>query len=109
MTKPDVADAARVVARHSHNPCERYWVVIEKNLAYLNATWDLGIMYEGGSRLFLTIFADADYASKATDRHSLSGTAAVILEGAVVCAISRTQHYVTLSRTEAEYVAMWPR
>ena len=25
MTRPDIAKAARAVARHSHNPCERHW------------------------------------------------------------------------------------
>ena len=69
--------------------CERHWVAVKKILAYLNATRDLGITYERGSRLSLVVFADADYASKATDRRSVSG-AVVMLGGSVVCAISRT-------------------
>ena len=106
MTRPDIADADQAVARHSHNPCDRHWVAVEKILDYLNATWDLGIAYEkGGSRLSLTVFADADYTSKATGRRSISGVA-VMLGGAAGCAISRTQQRGTLSTTEAEYVAM---
>ena len=105
MTRPDIADADQAVARHSHSPCERHWVAAEKILDYLNATRDLGITYERGSRLSLTIFADADYTSKATGRRSISRVA-VMLGGAAVCAISRTQHRGTLSTTEAEYVAM---
>ena len=62
----------------------------EKTLACLNAMQDLGITYERGSRLSLTVFADADCASKATDRRSISGLA-VMLRGAAVCAIGRTQ------------------
>ena len=43
MTRPDIANAARAVARHSHNPCETYWKVAMKILTYLNSTRDLGI------------------------------------------------------------------
>ena len=38
MTRPDIANAARAVARHSHNPCERHWKAAVKILAYLNST-----------------------------------------------------------------------
>ena len=99
MTRPDFADTARAVARHSYNPCERHWVAVEKIPAYLNATQDLAITYARGSLLSLTVFADTDYASKATDRRAISGVV-VMLGGGAVCVISRTQHYVALSTTE---------
>ena len=50
-------------------------------------------------------FADADYASKATDRRSVSG-GVIMCGGACVCWFSRTQKCVTLSTSEAEYVAL---
>ena len=53
----------------------------------------------------LTVFADPDYASRTTDRRSISGIA-LMLGGGAVCAISRTQHDVMFSTTEAEYVSM---
>ena len=46
-----------------------------------------------------------DFASKATDRRSVSG-GVVMCAGACVSFFSRTQKSVTLSSTEAEYVAM---
>ena len=97
---PGIAYAARAVAHHSHYPCERYWVAVEKTLAYLSATRDLGITYERGNRVSLTVFAYADYASKVTGRHSISGVA-VMLGGATVCVIGSTQHYVVLPTTKA--------
>ena len=105
MTRSDIADVARAMASHSNNPRERRWVGVEKILAYLNATRVLGITYERGSHLSLTVFADADYTSKAADRRLISGVAAM-LRGVAVCAISRTQYCVILSSTETEYVAM---
>ena len=104
MTRPDITDATRDVARHSHNPCESHWVAVEKILAYLSSTRNLGITYKRGSRSSLAAFADADYASKATDGRSISGVA-VMLRGAAVCAISRTQICERLSTAEAEHVA----
>ena len=60
-------------------------------------SYDLGISLE--------VFADADYASRATDRRSVSG-GAIMCAGACVCWFSRTQKCVTFSTSEAEYVAL---
>ena len=54
--------------------------------------------------IYLKVFADADYTSKATDRRSVSG-GAIMCGGACVCWFSRTQKCVTLSTSEAQYVA----
>ena len=53
----------------------------------------------------MQVFADADYASKPNDRRSVSG-GLVMCEGAYVSSFSKTQKCVTLSTTEAEYVAL---
>ena len=53
----------------------------------------------------LETYVDADYAHKAEDRRSVSGVA-VCCGGTLVPWFSRTQMCVTLSTTEAEYVAM---
>ena len=105
MTRPDIVIAARAVVRHSHNPCERHWKATVEMLAYLSSTRDLGITYKKGEELSLSVYTDADYASKETDRRSISGVA-VMLGNAAVYTTSRTQHCVTLSTTEAEYVAL---
>ena len=97
MTRPDIANAARAVARYSHNPCERHWKAAVKILASLNSTRDLGITYKKGEELTLSVYTDADYASKETDRRSISGVAVMLGNAAV---------YATLSTTEAEYVAL---
>ena len=108
MIRPDIANAAIAMARHAHSPCERHWKAAVKILAYLNSTRDLGITSKKGEELSLSVYTDADYASKETDRRSISGVA-VMLGNAAVYATSRTQHSVTLSTTEAEYVALAER
>ena len=105
MTRPDIANAARAVARHSHNPCKKHRKAAVKTLAYLNSTRDLGITYKKREKLSLSVYTDADYASKETDMRSIWGVA-VMLGNEAVYATSRTQHCVTLSTAEAEYVAL---
>ena len=76
-------------------------------LAIISGTCGFGITYHRGTTvgISLEVFADADYASKATDRMSASG-GAIMCAGACVCWFSRTQKCVTLSTSEAEYVAL---
>ena len=71
-------------------------------LAYTNGTCNFGITYQRGTTvgIYLEVFADADYASKATDRRSMSG-GANMFAGAYVCWFSGTQKCVTLSTSEA--------
>ena len=62
-------------------------------------------MFQRGGDLKLSLFADADYADRCNDRQSVLGVA-VMLRNTAVSASSTTQHCVTLSTSEAEYVAM---
>ena len=104
MTRPDIPNAVRAVARYAHEPTERVWQAIMKILSYLNGTRSLGITYVRGSGLSLNVYADADYANKENDRRSVSGIA-VTLGGTVVRHASKTQRVVSLSTSEAEYIA----
>ena len=106
MTRPDIANAVRAVARQVHDPAERHWRAVKKVIAYLNKTEYLGLVFvKDGDRKLSVYYVDADYANKDNDGRSLSGVA-VMVGGTVVNASSTTQHCVTLSTGEAEYAAM---
>ena len=77
-------------------------------LAYMNGTSGFGIAYQRATSvgISLEVFADADYASKATGRRSVSCGAIIMCGGACLCWFPRTQKYVTLSTSEPEYVAL---
>ena len=79
----------------------RYWMKI---LSYLNGIYSFGITHVRGSGLGLEVYADTDYADKANDRRSVSGIS-VTLGGTVVSHVGKTQHVVSLSTSEAEYIA----
>ena len=105
MTRPDIANAVRAVARQAHDPAERQWRVVRKIISYLNKTKDLGLVFVKDGDRKLSVYVDVDYANKDNDRRSVSGVA-VMVGGTAVNASSTTQHCVTLSTSEAEYVGM---
>ena len=92
MTRPDIANAVRAVARQAHTPAERHWRAVRKIIAK-----------EADRKL--SMYVNADYPNKDNDRRSVSGVA-VMVGGTVVNASRTTQHCVTLSTSETEYVAM---
>ena len=106
-TRPDIANAVRAVARYCAAPRAIHWKAALGILEYINGTSEYGITFQRGtlSGISLEVFADADYASKATDRRSVSG-GLIMCGGASVCRFSRTQNFVTLLTSEAEYVAL---
>ena len=104
MTRPDITNAVRAVARYAHEPTERLWQAITKIMSYLNGTKSLGITYVRGSGLNLNVYTDADCANKENDKRSVSGIA-VTLGGTVVSHASKTQRVVSLSASEAECIA----
>ena len=56
-----------------------------------------------GSSLGLEVYADADFVDKANNGRSVSGIA-VTLGGTAASYTSKTQHAVSLSTSEAEYI-----
>ena len=107
QTHPDILNAVRAVARYLHAPKWLHWQAAMHVLMYVRFTSSFGITFQrgmvGGDRMEL--FVDSDFASKATDRRFISG-AVVMVAGACVMYLCRTQKSVTLFSMEAEYVAM---
>ena len=106
-TRPDISNAVRSVERYCSTPKAIHWKAALGILAYINGTSGLSITYQRGTleSISLEVFADADYASKATDRRSVF-SGAIMCGGACVCWVSRTQKCITLLTSEAEYVAL---
>ena len=96
-TRPDILNAVRAVARYCTAPRAIHWKAAFVILEYINGTSEYGIIFQRGtlSSISLDDFADADYASKANDRRSVSG-GVMICGGASVCWFCRTQKCVTL-------------
>ena len=107
QTRPDILNAVRAVARYSLSPKLVHWKAALYILQYIRLTSGHGMTFQRGmgSGVDLKLYVDSDFASRDTDRRSLSG-GVVMCAGACVSFFSRAQKSVTLSSTEAEYVAL---
>ena len=75
-TRPDISNAVRYVARYCTAPRAIHWKAAVGILEYTNRTnSEYGAIYQRGTlaSISLEVFVDADYASTATDRRSVSG------------------------------------
>ena len=73
-TRPDIANTVRALARYSTAPRAINWKAALGILEYINGTTsEYGVKFQRGtlSGISLEVFADADFASKATDRRSI--------------------------------------
>ena len=106
-TRPDISNAVRAVASHSHELKRSHWEAAQKILNYLLETAHLTLKFKQDSSVDVgrLVYVDADFASEATDRRSVSG-AMVFVAAMLVVLISRTQKCVSKSTSEAEYFAM---
>ena len=105
MSRPDITNDVQAVSRQSNSPAKRHWKAVLQIIRYLLRTKDLSLTFEWGSGLETSVFADANYDEKADDRRSVSGVAVTVGKSSVSW-FSSTQRIVTLSTTEAEYVAL---
>lgn len=73
-------------------------------LRYVKGTTDLAIQYKRSENGDFTAYTNSDYACDNDDRKSTSGYV-FILASKAVCWKSKKQLVVTLSTTEAEFIA----
>ena len=105
MTRPDTAEAVGAVARHVSNPTQQHFMAVKRIFRYLRGTSKFGLTFGPSSDHELAVYSDSDWAGDPNNRRSTSGMVAM-LTGDVVAFSSRQQRCVTLSSSEAEYVAL---
>ena len=101
-TRPDITFTVSTVAQFSANPGLQHWEAVKKFFCYLASSKKLALTFRDGKH-GLEGFTDADRASQ-EHRHAVSSYA-FLLDGGAVSWSSKKQELVTLSMTEAEYVA----
>ncbi|WVZ89883.1 LOW QUALITY PROTEIN: hypothetical protein U9M48_036232 [Paspalum notatum var. saurae] len=97
-TRPDIQFAVCLCARYQASPRTSHRQAVKRIFRYLKFTPELG------SSLSLRGFLDSDHAGCQIDRKSTSGTCQ-FLGTSLVSWSSRKQASVSLSTTEAEYIA----
>jgi Reverse transcriptase (RNA-dependent DNA polymerase) len=105
-TCPDISYAVGVLARFNSNPGQRHWLAVKHLMRYLKGTVDYKLVYGSGkqSQEVFTTYTDADYGGNKDNGRSTGGYVTSI-SGVAIGWRSTLQPFVTLSTTEAEYVA----
>lgn len=105
VSRPDIAYAVNTVSRFTNKHTVEHWKAVKRIFAYLIGTINHGIEYRSGGRdSELVGYSDADFAGDPETRRSTTGYVFFLANGAITWS-SRRQKLVTLSTTEAEYVA----
>ncbi|KAJ4704584.1 Retrovirus-related Pol polyprotein from transposon TNT 1-94 [Melia azedarach] len=104
-TRPDLAQSVSVVSRFMGEPGKEHWQAVKRIFRYLKGTFDVGLIYRGDTQCLVTGFSDSDYAGDVDSRRSMTGYV-FTLGSSVVSWKATLQPTVTLSTTEAEYMAL---
>ncbi|KAF7785123.1 hypothetical protein Agabi119p4_1288 [Agaricus bisporus var. burnettii] len=104
MTRPDIAYAVSYLGRFNSNPAPAHWLAVKHLFRYLIGTMHYKLVYRASDSEELFTYSDASHgACKATGR--ATGGYVTLVSGAAVGWSSKRQPFVTLSSTEAEFVA----
>ena len=103
MTCPDISFAVSHLSQYLDAPRTTHLHAVTRVFRYLSGTKDLKLVL-GGLDSTIIGYSDSDWASQ-THHHSISGFAFFIGKG-VVSWSSKKQPIITLSSTEAEYIAL---
>jgi hypothetical protein len=104
-TEPCISNACRELTSHLTAPNEEHWKSLDHLIGYLKGGTHHGMKMRAPLGRQIVVFVDSDYASDRNDRKSISGHL-VTIGGCLVSWQSKKQTGVTLSSTEAEFVAM---
>ena len=104
-TRPDIAFAVGMVARFMEHPGQQHWIAVKRIFRYLQGTQSHGLQYHSGANIGFEGYSDADWAGDTNDRKSTSGYVFKLC-GAPISWGSKKQASVSLSTSEAEYIAL---
>jgi Reverse transcriptase (RNA-dependent DNA polymerase) len=106
-TRPDIANAVRELTKLNDGPTASAMKELNRVIKYVLDTEDLGLKISPDSDDMWSILAysDSDFAGDKETRISVSGYV-IFICNAIACWKSKGQRSVTLSSSEAEYVAL---
>ncbi|GMF42402.1 unnamed protein product [Phytophthora fragariaefolia] len=87
------------------NPQAEHWIAVKRIFRYLQGTKSHGIRFSPGKDIDFQGYSDADWAGDHSDRKSTSGYLFQVTGGPISWG-SKKQSSVSLSTSEAEYIAL---
>lgn len=105
-SRPDISAAVNYFSQFQSCATDEHWKHLKRILRYLKRTLDLKLVYErDNDGDTLVGYAGADWANDVNDRKSVSGHVFQVY-GSTVSWMTRKQSTVSLSSTEAEFIAL---
>lgn len=105
-TRPDIAASVSILSQRSRNPRELDMTEVKRLVRYLKGTRDYKLMLSTNrEEQSLIGYTDANWSENRIDRKSNSGHV-FMLNGGTISWSCRKQVSVSLSSTEAEYIAL---
>lgn len=107
MTRPDMSFALSVLASRCQSPTKGDFRKAKHLFKFAMGTAHMGVQFRSDDDFQLYVWADASYASREDARSQNGYCMSLGASNAAFYCKSSKQHLVTLSSTEAEYVAMF--
>ncbi|XP_065874841.1 uncharacterized protein [Euphorbia lathyris] len=106
-TRPDLAHAVSLISRFMANPGRAHWSAVKWVLRYVKGSLSKGLSYGGAEALVDDVagFVDSDYTGSIDTRKSQTGYVFTVF-GTAISWRASLQSVVTLSTTEAEFIAV---
>lgn len=104
-TRPDITFINFITSRFVKNPGYQYTEVVKTILQYLKGLRKCEIIHSNKKKLLIKGYSDSDWAKDKKNR-KLTSNFIFILNGGLISWYSKRQSTVTLSSTEAEYIAL---
>lgn len=104
-TRPDITFATNHLARFLQNPGPEHVTAAKRIWRYIAGTLDFGPTYTKRECLQVEAYSDSDFAGDPSTSRSTTGIIVNMASGPVIWR-SQLQKGVTLSSTEAEYLAL---
>ena len=105
MTRSDIAQVVAYLARFNSNPGPKHWAAVKHLLRYLKGTLEHKLHYSGELGLdMFTTYSDASHGD-CKDTGRFTGGYVTLMAGGAIGWSSKLQGIVTLSTTEAEFIA----
>ena len=104
-TRPDISASTHILSRRCENPRQRDWTAVKRVIRYLKTTKDIQLQISSEKPPELEFYSDSDWAQDRQSRKSTSGNL-IFLGGNLISWKSKKQQSVSLSSTEAEFIAI---
>lgn len=105
LIRPDITHGIQQLTQFMQEPCQGHLKVAIHSLKYLYGTLNIGLFFPASNNLQLQAYSDADWATCATTRKSITGYC-VFLGNSLVSWKTKKQATVSKSSAEAEYRAL---